>query len=176
MGTHFWGFQQHPEISPDIVTIGKGIGNGFPIAVVVCRQEIADALDAESREVFSTFGGNPVACQAALAVLRVIKDEGLQQNALETGDYLMHELKALRSNMIKEVRGSGLFVGVEFVSGSIASQVTRRLYDIHHVLASLDGPEDKVMVIKPPLCWKAQQVDEFVAALRETLSCLLHRQ
>ena len=172
LGEWFWGFQRDVNCIPDIVTIGKGLGNGYPIGAVVCTQEVADALDAEGREVFSTFGGNPVACQAALSVLQIIKNEKFQSNARQTGEYFRHQLEMLKSSFIKEIRGSGLFIGIEFTHSKVARTILKRMYDVHHVLASLDGPDDVVMVVKPPLCWTTKQVDEFVQALEESLDLL----
>src|SRR6185369_2028390 len=107
-GTHLWSFAQY-GIVPDVVTLGKPMGNGYPVAAVIARQELFDRLKEET-EVFSTFGGNPVATRAALAVLNVIEEERLVDNARVVGSEL---LEALREFNIGEVRGRGLLVGVE---------------------------------------------------------------
>ncbi|KAH9255403.1 hypothetical protein BASA81_006522 [Batrachochytrium salamandrivorans] len=168
-GEWFWAFERDPDCVPDIVTIGKGLGNGFPVAAVVCTQEVALALDLQGKEVFSTFGGNPVACQAALAVLEEIETQQLQQNALLVGTYLLAKLvnmQTTHSHLIIQIRGQGLFVGIEFITPDEANRVSRTMYDYHRVLTSCDG---SVMVIKPPLCWTSQQVDEFCSALFTSL-------
>jgi 4-aminobutyrate aminotransferase-like enzyme len=113
MGSVFWGFQLHSVI-PDIVTIGKPIGNGHPLAAVVCTRQVADAF-ANGMEYFNTFGGNPVSCAIGSSVLRVIKEENLQENALDVGNYLKSELlgKQREYPIIGDVRGQGLFLGIE---------------------------------------------------------------
>lgn len=107
-GDHFWGFQSH-DIVPDIVTMAKGIGNGFPLAAVVTTAKIADTLTQASH--FNTYGGNPLACAAGLAVLDVIEKEGLQQNAKEIGTYFLKSLDQLRNayDVIGDVRGQVSF-------------------------------------------------------------------
>src|SRR5437870_530216 len=115
LGTHFWGFETQGVV-PDIVVLGKPIGNGFPLAAVVTTQEIADSF-ANGMEFFSTFGGNPVACAAGLAVLDVLEDIRLQELALRVGTHLMNGLHALKERhaLIGDVRGSGLFLGLDLV-------------------------------------------------------------
>src|SRR5215831_17855080 len=115
VGTHFWGFETQ-EVVPDIVTMGKPIGNGHPLAVVVTTPEIAASFN-NGMEYFNTFGGNPVSCAIGLAVLDVIAEEGLQENALRVGAHLMEGLSGLmeKHTLIGDVRGPGLFVGIELV-------------------------------------------------------------
>jgi len=115
LGTHFWGFETQGVV-PDIVVLGKPIGNAFPLAAVVTTTEIADSF-ANGMEFFSTFGGNPVACAAGLAVLDVLDEEKLQGNALRVGAHLLNELKApqQRHALIGDMRGSGLFLGIDLV-------------------------------------------------------------
>src|SRR5206468_5980806 len=115
LGTHFWGFETCAVV-PDIVVLGKPIGNAFPLAAVVTTKEIAESF-ANGMEFFSTFGGNPVACAAGLAVLDVVRDEALQDRALRVGKYWMAELKKLQDchALIGDVRGSGLFLGIDLV-------------------------------------------------------------
>src|SRR5438046_287050 len=115
LGTHFWGFETQGVV-PDIVVLGKPIGNAFPLAAVVTTQEIADSFN-NGMEFFSTFGGNPVALAAGLAVLDVLEEENLQQNALRVGAHLIERLKAvpIRHALIGDVRGSGLFLGIDLV-------------------------------------------------------------
>src|SRR6185503_10830008 len=115
VGTHFWGFETQGVV-PDIVTMGKPIGNGHPLAAVVTTPEIASAFE-NGMEYFNTFGGNPVSCAIGLAVLDVIEREGLQEHAREVGEYLKSGLESLKQShqLIGDVRGLGLFVGVELV-------------------------------------------------------------
>src|SRR5882762_1030111 len=116
LGTHFWGFETQGVV-PDIVVLGKPIGNGFPLAAVVTTPEIAASF-ANGMEFFSTFGGNPVACAAGLVVLDVLREERLPENALRVGGHWMNRLTALQERhlLIGDVRGSGLFLGVDLVS------------------------------------------------------------
>src|SRR5208337_3048687 len=113
LGTHFWGFETQ-KVIPDIVVLGKPIGNAFPLAAVVTTSGIAASF-ANGMEFFSTFGGNPVACAAGLAVLEVLEEEGLQENARVVGDYWLKLLRELDCDMIGDVRGMGLFLGIELV-------------------------------------------------------------
>ena len=119
LGKSFWGFQLH-KVIPDIVTIGKPLGNGHPLAAVVCTQEVADRF-ANGMEYFNTFGGNPVSCAIGIEVLRTIKRESLQENALIVGEFLKTELKklALLYPIIGDIRGQGLFLGIELVDADI---------------------------------------------------------
>lgn len=117
-GSNFWGFQNH-EIVPDIVTMAKGIGNGFPMAALVTRKEIADVLGQAL--YFNTFGGNPMACSVASAVLDVIDEERLQENCQNVGTHFLNELAQLREEfeIIGDVRGKGLMIGVELVENKV---------------------------------------------------------
>jgi 4-aminobutyrate aminotransferase-like enzyme/Ser/Thr protein kinase RdoA (MazF antagonist) len=163
-GSHFWMFEQHGVV-PDIVTMGKPIGNGHPMGAVVTTLEIARSF-ANGMEYFNTFGGNPVSCAAGLAVLDVIRDEGLQQNALEVGDYLLHRLRELRHPLIGDVRGSGLYLGIELVrnpetlepADREASELVNRMKD-HGILLSTDGPFHNVIKIKPPMVFSRADAD-----------------
>jgi 4-aminobutyrate aminotransferase-like enzyme/Ser/Thr protein kinase RdoA (MazF antagonist) len=172
LGTHFWGFETHGVV-PDIVVLGKPIGNAFPLAAVVTTPEIANSFD-NGMEFFSTFGGNPVACAAGLAVLDVLEEEKLQQNALQVGAHLIRGLKALQTRhaLIGEVRGSGLFLGIDLVldretreSAPLqASYVVNRLRDCG-ILAGTDGPHHNVMKLRPPLVFSEADADFFVKTL-----------
>ena len=115
MGKTFWGFQEH-NVIPDIITIGKPIGNGHPVGVVVCTKEIAESF-ANGMEFFNTFGGNPVSCSIALEVIKTVKKNNLQKNAKVVGNYFKKELKKLskENRIIADVRGQGLFLGIEFL-------------------------------------------------------------
>jgi 4-aminobutyrate aminotransferase-like enzyme len=176
MGSRFWGFETQGVV-PDIVTMGKPMGNGHPIGAVVTTPEIARAF-ANGMEYFSTFGGNPVSCAIALAVLDVIGDEGLQQNALDVGNYLIEGLRALapRHAIVGDVRGIGLFTGIEFVrdrstlepADREAAYVANRMRDFG-VLVSTDGPFHNVIKIKPPLVFTRDDADALVATMDRVL-------
>ncbi len=175
-GDHFWAFQQH-DVVPDIVTIGKPIGNGHPLGVVVTTQEIADAFN-NGMEYFNTFGGNPVSCAIGLEVLNVIKEEGLQQNAKVVGDYLKSGLKGLMKDfpIIGDVRGPGLFIGFELVKDRIslepatdqASYLANRMRD-KGILMSTDGPYNNVLKIKPPVVFSQANSDFLLESIARVL-------
>lgn len=158
LGTHFWGFQMQ-DVVPDIVVMGKPIGNAFPLGAVVTTPAIADAFN-NGMEFFSTFGGNPVSCAVGLAVLDVIHDEQLQAHALRVGGKLLDGLKELvaRHPIVGDARGSGLFLGLEFVrdrttlepADTEASYVVNRLRD-YGILAGTDGPYHNVIKLRPPM-------------------------
>jgi 4-aminobutyrate aminotransferase-like enzyme/Ser/Thr protein kinase RdoA (MazF antagonist) len=161
-GDHLWSFQ-HYGITPDLVTLGKPMGNGYPVAAVITRQEIADRL-AATTHVFSTFGGNPVAAQAALAVLDVIEDERLVEHAARVGSRLIGSLEQLGA----EVRGRGLLVGVELASAEQAERVVNELRD-KGILIGRTGQDENVLKIRPPLVFADKHADQLVSALREVL-------
>jgi len=171
VGSHFWGFELY-DVIPDIVTIGKPIGNGHPLAAVVCTREIADAF-ANGMEYFNTFGGNPVSCSIGLEVLNVIKDEHLQENALNVGNLLKTELQELQNDVpiIGDVRGQGLFLGFELVDidkRPLAEKVTylvNRMKDFG-ILMSIDGKDNNVIKIKPPMVFSNENVDELIDRLK----------
>ncbi len=175
-GRHFWAFEEH-GVRPDIVTIGKPIGNGHPLGVVVTTQAIASAF-ANGMEYFNTFGGNPVSCAIGLEVLHVIRDEGLQQNALETGAWLSGRLQDLARQfpILGDVRGPGLFLGVELVKNPESREpaTTQAAYLVNRmrelgVLMSLDGPFHNVLKIKPPLVFGKKEADFLVEMLERVL-------
>ena len=171
VGTHFWAFETQGVV-PDIVTMGKPIGNGHPLGAVVTTPEIARAF-ANGMEYFNTYGGNPVSCAIGLAVLDVIGDEGLQARALEVGQILVRAPRAdAPSSAIGDVRGLGLFVGIELVrdretrepAGTEAGLVANRMRD-KGILVSTDGPFHNVLKIKPPLCFTAGDAGRLVSTL-----------
>ncbi|MBS1490406.1 MAG: aminotransferase class III-fold pyridoxal phosphate-dependent enzyme [Bacteroidetes bacterium] len=176
-GNHFWAFQEH-QVVPDIVTIGKPIGNGHPLGVVVTSQALADAFK-NGMEYFNTFGGNPVSCAIGLEVLRVIKDEKLQQNAQAVGDYLKSRLRAQMKEfeIIGDVRGPGLFIGFELVKDRItkepatrqANYFANRMRD-KGILMSTDGPYDNVLKIKPPIVFSKANADFLLESIQTVLS------
>lgn len=172
VGNHMWAFEQQGVV-PDIVTLGKPMGNGHPMAAVVTTREIADAF-ANGMEYFNSFGGNPVSCAVGLAVLDVIEQEGLQENACETGIYLMDGLKemALRHKLIGDVRGSGLFIGAELVKDSETLEPATEEADMivqylreDGVLLSTDGPWENVLKLKPPMVFGKAEADIFLEKL-----------
>jgi len=174
LGDHFWGFSMH-GVTPDMVILGKPMGNGHPVAAVVTTSEIADAFDT-GMEFFSSFGGNTVSCKVAGAVIDVICSEKLQENASLTGGYLKEELGGLKKRypQIGDVRGEGLFLGVELVgqdlkpATELASRVKNGLRE-RCVLAATDGPFDNVIKIKPPLCFNRQNAAHFIDELERQL-------
>ncbi len=176
LGTHFWGFETQGVV-PDIVVLGKPIGNGFPLGAVLTTRAIADAF-ANGMEFFSTFGGNPVACAVGLAVLDVLADEGLQERALRVGRRFLAGLRALeeRHPLVGDVRGSGLFLGIELVrdresrepAAEEASYVVNRLRE-RGILTGTDGPHENVLKVRPPLVVSESDVDLFVSTLDDVL-------
>jgi 4-aminobutyrate aminotransferase-like enzyme/Ser/Thr protein kinase RdoA (MazF antagonist) len=177
VGSHFWGFETQGVV-PDIVTMGKPIGNGHPLAAVVTTPEVAASF-ANGMEYFNTFGGNPVSCAVGLAVLDVIEREGLQRNALTVGAYLKDALRCLMAAhpLIGDVRGEGLFVGVELVrdpqmlepAGVEASYVAERMKQLG-ILTGIDGPYRNVLKIKPPMVFTKADADRFTDTLDRVLS------
>lgn len=177
MGTHFWGFETQ-NVLPDIVTMGKSMGNGHPLSAVVTTKEIASQFNT-GMEYFNSFGGNPVSCAVGHAVLDVIEKEGLQQNAQDVGHYLKSMLIELKSNtdLIGDVRGIGLFIGIELVkdfsslkpASKEASQIVNTMKD-KGILISTDGPDHNVLKIKPPLCFSDENALFLVETLDEILS------
>jgi 4-aminobutyrate aminotransferase-like enzyme len=172
-----WGFETQGAV-PDIVTLGKPMGNGHPIGAVVTTPEIAEAFD-NGMEFFSSFGGNPVSAEIALAVLDVLEDEKLQDNAARIGTVLKTGLDTLmRSHRcIGDVRGRGLFLGVEFVeSGETlepAPEITQ--YVVEHlkkrgILLSSDGPGHNVIKIKPPMSFSESDAECLISELDQVLA------
>jgi 4-aminobutyrate aminotransferase-like enzyme len=177
LGNVFWGFEEQ-EVVPDIVILGKPMGNGHPIGAVVTTDEVADAFN-NGMEFFSSFGGNPVSCAIGQAVLDVIKEEQLQQNAKTVGDYYIQELIKLQQKhqCIGDVRGSGLFIGFEFVKNrktlepdtALAQKIKNELRN-KFILVSTDGPYENVIKSKPPLCFSRANADEVIVTLNMLLS------
>ena len=162
---------------PDIVTLGKPIGNGHPLAAVITTAEIANAFN-NGMEYFNTFGGNPVSAAIGLAVLDVMAEEGLQDNALAVGRYLLEELELLkdRFDLIGDVRGLGLFIGIELVTDRAtktpaphqARYLVERMKE-KGILISTDGPWNNVLKIKPPLCFSRDNARQLAATLGDLL-------
>lgn len=176
VGRNFWGFELQGVV-PDIVTMGKPIGNGHPLAAVVTTPAIAASF-ANGMEYFNTFGGNPVSSAIGLAVLDVIQEEGLQQHALEVGAHFLAGLKDLqhRFELIGDVRGEGLFLGVELVAdrGTLtpAAEAATEIVEAMRqrgILLATDGPYHNVIKIKPPLPFTFGDADAVVTAMAEVL-------
>ena len=172
-----WGFQRH-GVEPDIVTMGKPMGNGHPLAGLVIRPELLERFGGQVR-YFNTFGGNPVSCAVGQAVLEVIEDERLQDNARDVGAYLRDGLRQLaqRHQAIGDVRGAGLFIGVELVrdratrepDGALTSRLVNGLRE-RRVLISASGPHANVLKIRPPLVFGRQHAELFLEALDAVLA------
>ncbi|MBC8130061.1 MAG: aminotransferase class III-fold pyridoxal phosphate-dependent enzyme [Rhizobiaceae bacterium] len=176
-GDGFWGFERHGVV-PDIVTMGKPMGNGYPMGGVAVRADILQSF-CDSVGYFNTFGGSPVAAAAGLAVLDAIEEDGLIGNAKDVGTYLMMRLRDLarRRPAIGDVRGAGLFVGLEFVSdpvaktpdAALASRAINGLRD-RRILIGAAGPYGNTLKIRPPLPFARYNADFFVEALDDVLS------
>jgi 4-aminobutyrate aminotransferase-like enzyme/Ser/Thr protein kinase RdoA (MazF antagonist) len=176
LGSHFWGFEAQ-EVVPDVVALGKPIANGFPLGAVVTTPEIAASFD-NGMEFFSTFGGNPVSCAAGLAVLDVVEEERLQEQALRVGRHLIDGMRRLqeRHAIVADVRGAGLFLGVELVrdreslepAAEEADYVVNRLRE-RGVLTGTDGPHHSVLKIRPPLVFSEADADLLLDTLEEVL-------
>jgi len=167
VGTHFWAFEAL-EMQPDIVTMGKPIGNGHPIGAVACTEELADRFN-NGMEFFNTFGGNPVSAEIGLAVLREIEEKKLQQNALEQGEFLKKALAQIKHPSIVDVRGLGLFLGIELNNPELAKFTANKLQELG-VLISTDGPLLNVLKIKPPISIERSDLMEFVTLFEQVLT------
>ncbi|MCH2022237.1 MAG: aminotransferase class III-fold pyridoxal phosphate-dependent enzyme [Saprospiraceae bacterium] len=174
MGTTFWGFELY-DVIPDIITIGKPIGNGHPLGAVVCTREIADKF-ANGMEYFNTFGGNPVSCAIGKVVLDTIKKEKLQENALKVGEYLKKALLKLAKKhpVIADIRGHGLFLGIELTDKMLnpipekVSYLANRMKE-EGVLMSVDGPNHNVLKIKPPIIFNRKNAEELIKILTKIM-------
>jgi len=176
MGTSFWAFEDQGVV-PDIVVMGKPLGNGHPIGAVATTRAIARAFD-NGMEFFSTFGGNTVSCAIGMAVLDVVRDEGLQDHARRVGERMRADLGALaeRHRLIGDVRGSGLFLGVELVRDRTtlepateeASFVVNRLRERGGLIGT-DGPYHNVLKIRPPMPFGLEDADILMGALEASI-------
>lgn len=183
LGSHYWGFETH-DVIPDIVTMAKGIGNGFPLAAVVTRPAVAAALTEAN--FFNTFAGNPLASAVGCAVLDVIDEEKLQVNCTNVGTYLLLELNKLKAHCqtVGDVRGKGLMIGVELV----ANRETKQPLEADKMLKIMDrsremglligrgGNNGNVIRIKPPMCVTKQDADFTVEVLAECLAYIEKQQ
>ncbi|SAK82361.1 class III aminotransferase [Caballeronia hypogeia] len=178
-GETWWGYQLH-DAQPDIITLGKPLGNGYPVAGLIGRAEIVDRFRSEVM-YFNTFGATPVACAAGSAVLQVIERENLIDNARETGSLMLRKLSELTSkhDCIGDVRGKGLFIGVELVEkggryepdSKMAKRVIEGMRN-EGVLISKIGKYDNVLKIRPPMPFTAEHVTQFVDSMDLVLSNL----
>ena len=177
VGVHFWGFELQ-GVDPDIVIMGKPIGNGHPMAAVACTDDIAEAFE-NGMEFFSSFGGNPVSCEIGLAVLDVLDKEGLQQHAKEMGEYILTQWNQLKAKYecIGDVRGVGLFLGIEFVKSRDTKEPDE--HTAHTVvqkmkgkgfLLSTDGPHHNVIKFKPPMVFDKENADDLFRSLDQVVS------
>lgn len=174
LGTHYFGFE-HQDVLPDVVVLGKPIGNGHPLGVVVTTRKIAESFD-NGIEFFSTFGGSTLSCKIGKEVLDVVDDEGLQENAAVVGAQLMADLKKLETkyDCIGDVRGMGLFLGVELIAPDgteateICSYVKNRMRD-HRILIGSEGPKDNILKIRPPLTLEPEDADMIITMLDRVL-------
>jgi 4-aminobutyrate aminotransferase-like enzyme len=174
LGSTLWGFQRH-GLTPDIVTLGKPMGNGYPVAAMVAQPDVLASFGSKAR-YFNTFGGNPVAMAAANAVLQVLAEERLQDNAATVGRYLSDRLMAMSRELpeIGQVRGTGLFMGVELTTaagGPATGLATWVVNDMRrrHVLISASGPNANVLKIRPPLPFSKSNAMTLLSVLRAAL-------
>ncbi|WP_297764795.1 aminotransferase class III-fold pyridoxal phosphate-dependent enzyme [uncultured Muriicola sp.] len=175
LGDVFWGYELYGVI-PDIVIIGKPMGNGHPMGAVITTEEVMRSFE-KGPEFFSSFGGNPVSCAIGLSVLHVIEEEGLMEHAKRTGNYLMDQLRNLQKthSVIGDVRGHGLFLGMELngLNGQPLTELAFLLINNlreHHILVSTDGPHENVIKIKPPLSFNKDNCDELVSKIGTILT------
>lgn len=174
IGTHFWAFEKY-KVVPDIVVLGKPIGNGHPIGAVITTRAIADSFD-NGMEFFSTFGGNNVSSAIGLAVLEVVQEEKLQAHALAIGDHLLNGLRRLqpRHEIIGDVRGSGLFIGAELVhkEGPASAEATRIVNRMRErgILMGTDGPYHNVLKIRPPMPFSYADAELLLTTLEELIA------
>ena len=166
LGPGLWSFARH-GVAPDVVTLGKPMGNGYPVAAVVTRRELAGRFPYAGR-TFSTFGGNPVAASAALTVLDVLEDERLPERAAGVGERLRASLENLGKADLVEVRGTGLLAGVQLASQELAARVVDELRE-HGILVGLTGPNSDVLKIRPPLVFADEHAELLVTALDRIL-------
>ena len=178
LGDYYFGFE-YQEVLPDIVVMGKPIGNGHPLGVLVTTKEIAESFD-NGIEFFSTFGGSTLSCRIGREVLQIVDDEGLQNNAKTVGGQLLDGLKTLEAKhaCVGDVRGMGLFLGVELIrpDGSEATEictyVKNRMRD-HRILIGSEGPKDNILKIRPPLTIEAQDAQMIIGVLDQILGELV---
>jgi len=180
VGTHMWAFQTYGEdLVPDIVTLGKPMGNGHPIAAVITTPEIAASFGATGVEYFNTYGGNPVSCAVGNAVLDVIEKENLMQHAVTVGQMLLDGAKKLgeKYDIVGDVRGRGMFVGIDLVKDrktrephTAAAQHVLTRFKEEHILLQSDGPHNNVLKFKSPLAFSQDNAATFLQTLDKVLA------
>jgi 4-aminobutyrate aminotransferase-like enzyme len=175
-GSHFWGFERRgltgDGVAPDIITLGKPVGNGFPMGVVIAERRLIEAFQAKFG-FFSTFGGNPVAAAAGLAVLEVLENERLMANARVTGDYWRRRLEAVAAQHagLGQVRGCGFLLGLEVLGpdAPLAKARTRaivnRLASHDRILIGYEGPHGNILKMRPPMPFQAEHADSLARAI-----------
>jgi 4-aminobutyrate aminotransferase-like enzyme len=184
VGHSFWAYELY-DVIPDMVILGKPMGNGHPMGAVVCTEAIAKSFET-GMEFFSSFGGNPVSCVIGSAVLDVIEEEGLQQNALTVGEYLLNEMGFWKNKenwlpdvsdfVVRAVRGSGLFLGIELLSPANGLPATKATVEIVNkmkdrgFLLSTDGPYNNVIKFKPPMCFTMENAGELIRELSSVMA------
>ncbi|CBY33432.1 unnamed protein product [Oikopleura dioica] len=178
VGSKMWAFELQ-DVVPDIVTLGKPIANGFPMAAIVTKREIAEAYWKSGSQYFNTFGGNAVAAAAGLAVLKEIEDSKLRENALEVGEVFLRGFDELKrkNKLVADVRGFGLFLGIELIKsdGNPAKEeaysVRNRLLE-HRIIISVDGPDENILKLKPPMCVTKENAEFVLGKLNSVFDTL----
>jgi 4-aminobutyrate aminotransferase-like enzyme len=165
LGSGMWGFSRH-DLVPDLVTLGKPMGNGHPVAAVLARPELVTAFGDHAR-YFNTFGGSSVSIAAAQATLDVVRDEGLVEHAREVGNYLLGQLPSISG--VRGVRGSGLFIGVQVESDAVALAAVNDLKR-RHILLGESGRNNDVLKIRPPLVFNRLDADRLLDGLTAVLA------
>jgi 4-aminobutyrate aminotransferase-like enzyme/murein DD-endopeptidase MepM/ murein hydrolase activator NlpD len=180
VGSHWWAFEMQ-DVVPDIVTMGKPIGNGHPMSAVVTTREVADSFN-NGMEYFNTFGGNPVSCAAGLAVIDVIERDKLRENALNVGNYLIDGFRKMqqRFDIIGDVRGQGLFLGIELVTDrktkAPATALARKINDgarERGILMGTEGPHDNVLKMRPSMVFNRANADHLLSVLADSFEAAL---
>jgi 4-aminobutyrate aminotransferase-like enzyme len=176
LGDYFFGFE-HQGAVPDIVVLGKPIGNGHPLGVVVTTKEISHSF-AKGPEFFSTFGGSTLSCRTGLEVLNIVEDERLQKNAKQMGDKLIERLHSMQEKyeIVGDVRGCGLFIGLDLVMNpqtrepgtALADYVKNRMCE-HRILMGSEGPYDNILKIRPPMTIEAEDIDYILEVMDKVL-------
>lgn len=176
-GEHFWGFEGH-GVTPDIVTMAKGIGNGFPLAAVVTTPEIAQTMSHALH--FNTYGGNPIASAVGMSVLEELEKEKIQERCQDVGTYFLQGLAKLRDeiSIIGDVRGKGLMIGVEMVKDTstrepLSPQTMMQLWDMckdRGIILGRGGYHGNVFRVKPPMCITRADVDFSLLVLQDVFN------
>lgn len=167
----WWAFEWEGVV-PDILVIGKQLGNGFPIAAVVFNEAISKSLEDSKIPFFSTYAGSTLACAAGLATVRGLIEERAPERAAHTGTSVLQQIRQQLGecpNFIADIRGRGMYIAIEFVSPSVSRAVQEFLFLNEKILTSLDGPSKRVMIVKPPLCFTEDSGARFALALRRSL-------